>query len=156
HHEQRGKRPRHNQPSKDPAQRARTRISGCGFSSSSARIPAMPEADGPISEEHATDALVLDDDGEVHETRVVGARHAGESFERARLVDVELVRCDLAGCDFSEAQFHRVKLVDCRGLDIELGQASWRDVQLSDCVFTGANFRMAKLRSVTIASSILA
>ncbi len=27
----------------------------------------------------------------------------GEAFERARLVDVELVRCDLSGCDFSES-----------------------------------------------------
>ena len=49
------------------------------------------------------DALVLDD-GEAIGVRVVGARQAGESFEQARLVDVELVRCDLSGCDFSEAR----------------------------------------------------
>ena len=46
------------------------------------------------------------------------------AFARARLVDVELVRCDLAGCDFSEAVFHRVRLTDCRGIGIELGGAS--------------------------------
>src|SRR5258706_14216889 len=40
---------------------------------------------------------------------LVDARHPGESFERARLVDVELVRCDLSGCDFSESVWQRVK-----------------------------------------------
>jgi len=35
--------------------------------------------------------------------RVVDARHPGADFARARLVDVELVRCDLSGCDFSES-----------------------------------------------------
>ena len=47
--------------------------------------------------------LELDEDGELVGVRVVGARHAGEDFARARLVDVELVRCDLSGCDFTEA-----------------------------------------------------
>lgn len=45
------------------------------------------------------DRLELDEDGELVGGRVQGARHAGDAFARARLVDVELVRCDLAGCD---------------------------------------------------------
>ena len=36
--------------------------------------------------------FVLDDDGELVGARIVGARHAGSPFARARLVDVELVR----------------------------------------------------------------
>ena len=45
------------------------------------------------------------------------------SFARARLVDVELVRCDLAGCDFSDAVLQRVRLVDCRAISADFGQA---------------------------------
>ena len=70
----------------------------------------------------------LDDDGEAIGVRVVDARQAGEAFAGRRLVDVELVRCDLSGCDFSEAPGERVRLVDCRASAIELPQAKLRDV----------------------------
>ncbi len=47
--------------------------------------------------------LVLDDDGDAVGVRVTDARQPGEAFAKGRLVDVELVRCDLSGCDFSES-----------------------------------------------------
>jgi len=100
--------------------------------------------------------LELDEDGERIGGRVVGARHAGDSFARARLVDVELVRCDLAGCDFSEAAFHRVRLVDCRGIGIELGGATWRSVGVVDCRLDDANFRTAQLTQVRFDGSVCA
>ena len=101
----------------------------------------------------ATDRIVLDEDGELVGASVEGARHAGGDFARARLVDVELVRCDLAGCDFSEAAFRRVRLVDCRAVGIELGLAAWRHVTVVDCRLDDANFRQARLESVTIEGS---
>jgi uncharacterized protein YjbI with pentapeptide repeats len=99
------------------------------------------------------DALVLDDDGEVTRTRVVGGRHAGDSFSRGRLTDVELVRCDLAGCDFSEAKLTRVTFVDCRAIALEAGQAHLRDVAFIDCVLRDANLRLAKLHGVRFEDS---
>ena len=104
----------------------------------------------------APDRLDFDDDNELVGVRVVGARHAGEAFERARLVDVELVRCDLAGCDFSEAAFHRVRFVDCRCVGAELGQATFRTATFDDCRLDDANFRIAQLASVRFESSVLA
>ena len=100
--------------------------------------------------------LGLDDDGELIGARIVGARHAGDSFARARLVDVDLVRCDLAGCDFSEANFHRVRLVDCRCIGIELGQAVWHMVTAADCRLDEANFRLTKLTKVLFDGSACA
>ncbi|MDQ1479467.1 MAG: hypothetical protein QOI44_328 [Actinomycetota bacterium] len=102
------------------------------------------------------DRLDFDDDGELIGARIVGARHAGEVFPRARLVDVELVRCDLAGCDFSEAVFHRTKFVDCRGVGIELGQATFRAVVFEDCRLDDANLRLTQLAGVRFESSVLA
>jgi uncharacterized protein YjbI with pentapeptide repeats len=64
--------------------------------------------------------LIEFDDGEAVGLRVTGARHAGAAFEKVRLVDAELVRCDLSGCDFREAKWHRVKVIDsrCTGIDL--------------------------------------
>lgn len=93
-------------------------------------------------------ALDLDEDGEAHGLRVVGARHAGVQFERARLVDVELVRCDLSGCDFAESVWQRVKLVDCRASAIELPQSLLREVSFVDCRMEDANLRLARLQRV--------
>jgi uncharacterized protein YjbI with pentapeptide repeats len=90
------------------------------------------------------DALVIED-GEAAGVRIVGARHAGETFGSARLFDVELVRCDLSGCDFSESVWQRVTLTDCRATSLELAQSTLRDVTFSDCRVDDANFRMAKL-----------
>jgi uncharacterized protein YjbI with pentapeptide repeats len=98
--------------------------------------------------------LVLDD-GEAKGVRVEGAQHAGEGFERARLVDVEFVRCDLSGCDFAEAVWHRVTLTDCRASSIGLGQATLRNVTFVDCKLDEANFRLGKLRGVRFASCVL-
>ena len=95
------------------------------------------------------------DDGEAIGLRVVDARHPGGAFERARLVDVELVRCDLSGCDFSESVWHRVKLVDCRASAIELPQANLREVSFVDCKLDNANFRLAKLQRVRFDASVL-
>jgi uncharacterized protein YjbI with pentapeptide repeats len=99
--------------------------------------------------------LELDVDGEAFALRVVDARHPGESFERARLVDVELVRCDLSGCDFSESVWQRVTLVDCRASAIELPQANLREVTFVDCKLDNANFRLAKLQRVRFDASVL-
>jgi uncharacterized protein YjbI with pentapeptide repeats len=97
----------------------------------------------------------LDDDGEAVGLRVVDARHGGEAFERARLVDVDLVRCDLSGCDFSESVWQRVTLVDCRASSIELPQANLREVTFADCKLDDANFRLAKLQRVRFDASVL-
>ena len=97
--------------------------------------------------------LDFDEDGELIGARVKGARHAGRAFDRVRLVDVELVRCDLAGCDFSEASLHRVKFVDCRCVGIELGSATWHTVTVTDSRFEDANFRLTKLTQVRFAGS---
>ncbi|MDQ1456909.1 MAG: hypothetical protein QOH28_2529 [Actinomycetota bacterium] len=100
-------------------------------------------------------ALELDDDREAHGLRVVDARHAGEVFERARLVDVDLVRCDLSGCDFSESVWQRVTLVDCRASAIELPQAHLRHVTFEACKLDDANFRLAKFEHVRFDGSAL-
>lgn len=107
------------------------------------------------SDRESVATLELDDDGEAIGLRVVDARHPGEAFERARLVDVELVRCDLSGCDFSESIWHRVKLVDCRASAIELPQANLREVSFVDCKLDNANFRLAKLQRVRFDASVL-
>src|SRR6516162_2640409 len=90
----------------------------------------------------SSDTLALDD-GEAVGLRVEGARHAGESFSGARLVDVELMRRDLSGCDFSESVWRSVRLVDCRLSAIELTQAKLRDVTFTACRLDDANFRMS-------------
>jgi uncharacterized protein YjbI with pentapeptide repeats len=99
----------------------------------------------------ALGALVLDD-GEAVGIRVEGARQPGVSFARARLVDVQLVRCDLSGCDFSSSAWERVELVDCRLSAVELPQASLRHVTFTDCRLDDANVRLAQLRDVRFAS----
>jgi hypothetical protein len=115
-------------------------------------------------------ALVLDDDREAHGLRVVDARHAGEVFERARLVDVDLVRCDLSGCDFSESVWQTVTLVDCRASAIEMISASteaiWpaptsrtRDAPRSTCAVPGSTAcaawsRWPERRSVSTKCSV--
>jgi uncharacterized protein YjbI with pentapeptide repeats len=106
-------------------------------------------------ERETVSTLDLNDDGEAIGLRVVDARHAGEAFERARLVDVELVRCDLSGCDFSESVWQRVKLVDCRASAVELPQANLRDVTFEACKLDDANFRLAKLQRVRFDGSVL-
>jgi uncharacterized protein YjbI with pentapeptide repeats len=93
------------------------------------------------------DALTLDD-GEALGVRVVGALHAGECFTKARLVDVELERCDLSGCDFSESHWQRVTLVDCRCSAVDLGQSVLRDVTFRGCRMEDANLRLTKLSHV--------
>src|SRR3954465_11816315 len=99
--------------------------------------------------------LELDDDGEARGVRVEGARHSGEAFERARLVDVELVRCDLSGCDFSESVWQRVQLVDWGASALELAQGNLRDVAFRDCKLDDANFRLAQLHRVRFDGSVL-
>jgi uncharacterized protein YjbI with pentapeptide repeats len=99
-------------------------------------------------------ALVLDD-GEAVGVRVEGARHAGEPFARARLVDVQLVRCDLSGCDFSEAVWQRVTLTDCRCSSIDLSQARLRHVTFEDCKLDDANLRLATLADVRFDGCVL-
>ena len=99
-------------------------------------------------------ALVLDD-GDAIGVQVTGARQAGESFEKARLVDVELVRCDLSGCNFSEAVWQRVRLVDCRCSGIELPQTSLRNVTFAGCKLDDANLRLSKLQDVRFDDSVL-
>ncbi len=95
------------------------------------------------------------DDGEAKGVRVAGARHAGDAFEKARLVDVELVRCDLSGCEFAETVWHRVTLTDCRCSSIELGQATLRDVTFADCRLDDANLRLTKLQRVRFTTCVL-
>jgi uncharacterized protein YjbI with pentapeptide repeats len=107
---------------------------------------------GDLVEAHA---LVLDDDGEVTRTRVIGGKHAGLSLAGARLTDVELVRCDLAGCDFSEAKLTRVAFVDCRGTALEAGQSQWRDVTVVDSVMPDANLRLSTFVAVRFETSSL-
>lgn len=92
--------------------------------------------------------IELDEDGELVGARVVGGRHPGADFSRARFVDVELVRCDLSGCDFTEAAFHRVQLHECRASSLEAGLMTWRDGKVTDCRLDDANFRGAHLERV--------
>ncbi|HEV7525419.1 MAG TPA: pentapeptide repeat-containing protein [Acidimicrobiia bacterium] len=99
--------------------------------------------------------LQLDDDGEAIGIRVVDSRHAGVAFARARLVDVELVRCDLSGCDFSESVWDRVHLVDCRASAIELPQANLRHVTFVDCKLDDANLRLGRLQRVRFDACLL-
>ena len=99
--------------------------------------------------------LVLDDDGECRERRIVGDRPSGADFTRARFTDVELVRCDLSGCDFSEAVWDRVRLVDCRASSIELPQTTLRNVTFADCKLDDANLRLARLHAVRFATCVL-
>jgi uncharacterized protein YjbI with pentapeptide repeats len=115
-----------------------------------ASIGSVDSADGEV-----TATLDLDDDGEAIGLRVVDARHAGEAFARARLVDVELVRCDLSGCDFSESVWQRVRLVDCRASAIELPQSNLRHVTFVDCKLDDANFRLGQLHHVGFDGSVL-
>lgn len=101
-------------------------------------------------------ALEIDDDGDAMGLRVVDARHAGEAFARSRLLDVDLVRCDLSGCDFSESVWNRVTLVDCRGSGVDLSQTNLRDVAFTGCRLDEANLRMARLQRVRFDDSQLA
>lgn len=101
-------------------------------------------------------ALQIDDDGDAIGLRVVDARHAGEAFARSRLVDVELVRCDLSGCDFSESVWHRVTLVDCRASGVDLSQTKLRDLTFTGCRLDDANLRLAQLQRVRFEDSRLA
>jgi uncharacterized protein YjbI with pentapeptide repeats len=110
---------------------------------------------GPMAQEPAVPRLELDDHGELVGARVENARHAAEVFARSRLVDVELVRCDLSGCDFSEATWDRVRCVDCRASSIDLGLAALREVTFLDCKLDTANLRLTKLRNVRFDSCVL-
>src|SRR5258708_34659040 len=70
---------------------------------------------GQDSAVDAADRLDFEDDNELVGCQVAGARHAGEAFVHARLVDGEVRRCALAGCDFSGRPLHRVRFPGCRG-----------------------------------------
>ena len=117
-------------------------------------VASIPVMNAPDRVETST--LALDDDGEAIGLRVVDARHAGEQFARARLVDVDLVRCDLSGCDFSESVWQRVTLTDCRASGIDLAQASLGHVTFDDCRLDDANLRLARLHAVRFHTSVLA
>jgi uncharacterized protein YjbI with pentapeptide repeats len=99
--------------------------------------------------------ITVDDDGDVIGVRVTDAREPGGAFSKSRLVDVELVRCDLSGCDFSESRWQRVRLVDCRASSIDLSQTNLRDVTFEGCRLDEANLRMAELHSVRFRESQL-
>jgi uncharacterized protein YjbI with pentapeptide repeats len=101
-------------------------------------------------------ALELDDDGEAVGIRVLDVRQPGQAFARARLTDVELVRCDLSGCDFSESTWRRVRLIDCRTSAVDLSQTDLRDVTFRDCKLDDANLRLARLKRVRFDGSALA
>lgn len=116
-------------------------------------VPQTPIPDFPRDDLVEASVIELDDDGELTRTRVTGGRHAGASFAKARLTDVELVRCDLAGCDFSEARFTRVAVVDCRAIALEAGQAQLHGVAIVDSILRDANLRLTTLADVLVEGS---
>jgi uncharacterized protein YjbI with pentapeptide repeats len=121
-----------------------------------ASITFVNSPDDRPDDREQSPALELDADREAVGIRVVDVRQPGQSFARARLTDVELVRCDLSGCDFSESVWRRVQLVDCRVSAIDLSQSDLRDVSFRDCRLDDANLRLAHLRRIHFDGSSLA
>jgi uncharacterized protein YjbI with pentapeptide repeats len=67
---------------------------------------------------------------------------------KARLWDVELLKCGCAGLSFSEAAMHCVVFAGCRLSGANFSQSQLEHVRFESCKLDLANFRSARLEAV--------
>lgn len=81
-------------------------------------------------------------EGEINESRVVGATFIGTELDGIRMRDVVIESCDLSGARLGDADLTRVEFRNCKMPAIDLAAARLRDVLFSDSKLDNANFRM--------------
>jgi uncharacterized protein YjbI with pentapeptide repeats len=80
--------------------------------------------------------------GEITESRVVGATFIGTTLDGIRIRDTVFESCDLSGARLGDADLTRVEFKNCKMPAIDLAAARLRDVLFSDSKLDNANFRM--------------
>jgi uncharacterized protein YjbI with pentapeptide repeats len=81
-------------------------------------------------------------DGEITESRIVGARFIGTTLDGIRMRDVVIESCDLSGAHLGGADLTRVEFRNCKMPAIDIAAARLRDVLFTDSKLDNANFRM--------------
>jgi uncharacterized protein YjbI with pentapeptide repeats len=81
-------------------------------------------------------------DGEITESRVVGARFIGTTLDGLRMRDTVIESCDLSGARLGDADLTRVEFRNCKMPAIDLAAARLGDVLFADSKLDNANFRM--------------
>ena len=90
---------------------------------------------------------------EIRESVLEDLLLSGARADGLRLTDVVLSGCDLSGLVADGASLNRVRFVGCRLTGIVLSDARLTDVTFEDCHADMANFRMARLQRVRLAST---
>ncbi|WP_244431659.1 pentapeptide repeat-containing protein [Segniliparus rugosus] len=88
-------------------------------------------------------------------SRLVEVNLVGATLAQFRLLDVELVRCDLSGGVWDSASLERVVFRDCRMTGLALSGAALTDVRIEGCGAELMSLRMAKARRLHVESSML-
>lgn len=81
-------------------------------------------------------------DGEINESRVVGATFIGTTLDGIRMRDTVVESCDLSGARLGDADLTRVEFRNCKMLAVDLAAARLHDVVFRDSRLDTANFRM--------------
>jgi len=81
-------------------------------------------------------------DGEINESRVVGARFIGTTLDGIRMRDTVIESCDLSGARLGDAEVTRVEFRNCKMPAVDLAAARLHDVLFRDSKLDNANFRM--------------
>jgi uncharacterized protein YjbI with pentapeptide repeats len=81
-------------------------------------------------------------DGEITESRLVGAGFIGTTLDGIRMRDTVIESCDLSGARLGDADLNRVEFRNCKMPAIDLAAARLRDVLFTDSKLDNANFRM--------------
>jgi uncharacterized protein YjbI with pentapeptide repeats len=81
-------------------------------------------------------------DGEITESRVVGAQFIGTTLDGIRMRDTVLESCDLSGARLGDADLNRVEFRNCKMPAVDLAAACFHDVLFTDSKLDNANLRM--------------
>jgi uncharacterized protein YjbI with pentapeptide repeats len=92
---------------------------------------------------------------EILRSRLTGVSFTGLELERLRLVDVELVECELSGTVLAEARWERVVLRRCRMSGIVASELHASDVRIDGCKADQAWLRASVLDRCEVVDSDL-
>jgi uncharacterized protein YjbI with pentapeptide repeats len=122
------------------------------------RLTQIAVAEQPVVDDQVLLSLELQGSGwtgiqaedvEVNRCRFTDAQIPGVVLPRARLEDVEMVRCDLANMQIIDGQVFTTHLEKSRLTGLAWIDCGMRDVVFTDCRANLARFRMSTLRDVT-------
>ena len=124
--------------------------------------PRQPRATPHLAGQLATVPVVLTDEAEIEDARITGEHPSvnasfvelngcrldavamlGGHLRRSRLVDCQVIGCDLTGVVLEDCNLLRVEFRDCRMSAFQAPECRFEDVGFLACKLDGANFRMS-------------